>query len=221
MTDRGTQLDAFDIEPQDFDLDFELEPPDEAPTGLPNVRLRIRSDAKRKLIDALAQESADAIITRLPAPGESWHVVSNGTFNFYSIVRRLIPWMAGSTLHISTWTLFRNVALDIGELLDDSSLREVYFLTGTYMRQRDPYTYQILESAIRGRGQHCAAVDTHAKIAVIQNDADAIAIESSANFCSNPRIENFTLYADRELAEFHAAWIQDLCLATEKQQAPR
>lgn len=171
-----------------------------------------RRQRKLKTLNAMKKEALADLMTTLPEPGYSYHVISNGTFDYWS----WIPVMAGYMGHVaefygSTWTLNRQNANELLELLDAGTIATASVITGLYFRRREPQIYGLLHKGMSERGMRCVGIENHAKVALIGNpDTDTwIVIEGSANWTANPRIEQNVVSNDRELYEFHRNWMEE------------
>jgi len=83
-------------------------------------------------------------------------------------------------------------------------------ITGLYFKRRESAVYATLLAGIERRGGRLYSFRNHTKIALLQKDKDYIVMEGSANFTSNPRLENFIIVNDRGLYEFHSGWFNDM-----------
>ena len=167
-----------------------------------DLRLRMRSGMKT--------ERAEDVITEIPLPGESIHYITNGKFDYWTFIPILIRLMDGSTeTYMSTWTMNRSNAMELMDLYDAGKIQNLTFITGDYFKKREAVTYALLITELIKRGQKFKAFMNHAKVTCLSNGHDFLVMEGSANFTSNPRIEQTTITNSRELFEFHAGWIRD------------
>lgn len=171
-----------------------------------------RQQRKLKTIAAMKREALADVMPALPEKGYSYHVVSNGAFDYWS----WIPVLAGYMGHVaefygSTWTLNRLNAVELLELLDADTIDKASVITGLYFRRREPQIYNLLHKGMSERGMRCVGIENHAKVALIGNpETDTwIVIEGSANWTANPRIEQNVVSNDRELYEFHREWMEE------------
>ena len=125
--------------------------------------------------------------------------------------------MAGYMGHVaefygSTWTLNRANARELLELMDAGTLGKVAVVTGVYFKRREAAVYTTLVEGLATRGGRYMALENHAKVALLGNpDTDTwIVVEGSANWTANPRIEQNVVSNDRDLFEFHRAWMESV-----------
>jgi hypothetical protein len=169
-------------------------------------------DGKRKMIDVRRRKSARELLERLPEEGEYFHMVSDGNFDYWSLIP-MIAEMAGSrgaTLHASTWTMNRRNALEMLELIDAGIFKHVSLLTGTYFKRRESAVYATIANGLAARNSRIRCLENHAKVAIISAGKTGYILEGSANFTANPRIEQNIVAKSRELYEHHRKWIEDV-----------
>jgi predicted metallo-beta-lactamase superfamily hydrolase len=167
---------------------------------------------KRDMINRLRKETAAEIVGRLPKPGEAYHIVSNGSFDYWQVVVAIARLLGRpvEAFRASTWTMNRGNVLELLKMIDEGTLREVGFLTGIYFKRRESAVYATLMEGLIKRKQRLRCLENHAKVAVFIAPPHYIVLEGSANFTANPRIEQNMIVNCQELAEFHKAWIDEV-----------
>ncbi|HRK33039.1 MAG TPA: hypothetical protein PLJ47_00490 [Candidatus Hydrogenedentes bacterium] len=172
-------------------------------------RLLKRRPKHRKDRTLLKQEALADVLTTIPAPGESWHLVSNAKFDFFSCVAVIVKHLGGKgvAFHGSTWTMSRSNVTELLSMFDAGAISSIAILTGTYFKRRETSVYATLLDGLQARGQRYVAFSNHAKVMLLANDTDHIVIEGSANFTANPRLEQYVITNDRDLYEFHRSWM--------------
>jgi len=181
-------------------------------TRQPDTRA-IKFASKLRMITALKKEAAAAILTELPASGESLHIVSNGKFDYFSfvsVVLSLLPQTYSVHFYGSTWTMSRNNVTELFELFDSGKLGSLNMLTGTYFKRRESSVYATLLTGIQERQQRYIAFENHAKIMLFNHQDTYIVIEGSANFTANSRLEQTVIVNNRDLWAFHKAWMDEM-----------
>lgn len=195
---------TFDEDPVLFDVD---ESHDLQSAKVLATRRHIRRDAKLELRRAMNDENAAEIITSIPAPGEAWHIIGNGSFDYWTLVPRMLAFMGPSAFHGSTWTMNRGNALELLDLLDQGTITSAALLTGTYFKQREAAVYATVAEGLLKRGQRFMAFENHAKIVLLDDGVNHIVMEGSANFTANPRVEQYMIANDPDLLAFHREWM--------------
>ena len=169
-----------------------------------------RQVARRKLIDATKREELSQVIKRIPQPGETFHVVSNGKFDYFTYVPLLVDLLGGKAdaYYGSTWTLCRQNAIDLLEMYDQGKLGSIAILTGLYFKRRESAVYATIVEGLAARGQRYVAFQNHAKVTLLQTQDAHLVVEGSANYTANPRLENFTVTNHEGLYEMHVEWME-------------
>jgi hypothetical protein len=181
---------------------------------MPSARV-LRRRHKLRMAKMLKQETLADAIHDPPAPGESIHAVSNGTYDFATWIPQMLTWIdTAHSLWVSTWTLSRPNADDIFALHDEGKIApgQLHFLTGLYFKRREAATYNYLLDGLLKRGGRYKAFENHCKVLLMNNPArDAyIVVESSANLNANPRFEQYVITNDRTLFDFHKDWMEEV-----------
>ena len=166
----------------------------------------------RKNYAALKQEVVKDFLTGIPAPGETWHIVSNGKYDFWTFVPVILDHLRepAREFYGSTWTMNRGNVLELLDLFDRGRIEKIAILTGTYFKRRETAVYATLTEGLLTRKQRYVAFQNHAKVILIRTEQAAIVIEGSANFTANPRLEQYTLTNDQGLYKFHRAWMEEM-----------
>lgn len=195
----------------DYDWIFDDDKPISETTETISPRMK-RAALKRERITALKQEKAEQFVTALPQQGESFHIVSNGSFDYFTFVPIVIDLLGGHTVNFygSTWTMSRGNVIDLFDLFDTSKIGTLSILTGIYFKRRESSVYATLYHGIQQRKQRYRALENHAKIMLFNHHDNYIVIEGSANFTANPRIEQSTIINDKALWQFHRDWIEEI-----------
>ena len=168
--------------------------------------------AKREMIKGTQKEKLTELIKKLPPPGWSYHVISNGQYDFWTFIPALAALIGrqGLFLHMSTWTMSRNNAVDMIERFDSGQFKEMTLFTGLYFKRRESAVYAKVVEAFIERKQRYLAFKNHAKIILIGDEKEKYIIEGSANFTANPRMEQYVLTRDDKLFDFHKEWMEEI-----------
>lgn len=144
-------------------------------------------------------------------PGVSICGLTKGQFSLLDLLRAVLAQTGPADVVVSTWATGIRDAENARLLLQRGQIRSFQLLTDRSFATRQPaYCAAVREifgdAAIR-------ATNTHAKFALIGNDAWKVAIRSSMNLNKNPRFEQFDLDDDATIYEFfrhHVAEMADL-----------
>lgn len=206
---------AFDAD--EIGLDFvdsvaDLDPDREAwkTTQLDSQAVTLR-EQKIRLLDMRKKEHLSQVFKAIEK-GTATHCISNGTADFFTWIPVIIDRMGGSVdeFYGSTWTMNRNNARELLSLFDQGKIRRVNMLTGDYFKAREPAVYANLYEGLLARGQRFAVFANHSKICTFRNSAFAVTVEGSANFTSNPRLEQYVITESGDLFKFHQRWMDQV-----------
>jgi len=176
----------------------------------PSILIR---QEKRKLIQALQKENLEKLLPKNIKKRYTYHIISNGGFNYFTFVPVLVDILeVADEFYGSTWIMNRNNVIDMIKLYDDGKLKTINILTGLYFRRRQTAVYAELVSSLIDREQRYMSAKNHAKVILLCNyeKQDYFTVEGSANFTSNPRIEQSVLINDKEVFDFHKSWMEDI-----------
>lgn len=172
---------------------------------------KIKISAKNTTKLFLKKEKANEVFTEIPKPGESIHIVSNGSFDYFNLIPICVDLMKKcNEFYFSTWTMNRQNVEQLFKLYDENKIKTINGLVGLYFKTREPQVFNDLYEGILKRGQKVFSNENHSKITLLENGKDFISICGSANFTANPRIEQFTVSNDKQLYEFHKGWMDEI-----------
>lgn len=176
-------------------------------------RLAARAILRKAVKHVMRYESkieVAADLAFMPAKGETIHVISTGYFDHWSLIPVYCGLLGGQglTFYGTTWTMNRENALDLLRLYDEKIVTSIAMFTGTYFKRRSTAVYSTLVHGLMQR-KDCTftAFKNHTKITLLDNGDDTIVIEGSANYTENQNAENYTVSNDRDLYNFHRAWM--------------
>ena len=173
----------------------------------------LRRAAKEKFISGLKRETLAELLPEKVAPGECVHVVSNGTFDYFTFVSLILGWISSADeLYGSTWTMSRNNALDLLGFFDAGKVRKITMATGNYFLRRESAVAATVIEGMKARGQRFKSWENHAKVILMSNEAtgDYYAVEGSANWTANPRTEQNIIMNERAVYDFHRTWLEEM-----------
>lgn len=207
--------------PENFEWlsqDLVLETPEQPAESLQFLR----RPSRRRQLRALKQEKLAEFFHDLPGPGETVHVVSNGSFDYWNFVPVCIQLLGRPIVFYgSTWTMNRSNVLQLLALFDRKLITAATMFSGLYFKRREPAVYTALASGLIDRGQRFLCFENHTKIMLLGAPPDWIVIEGSANFTANPRLEQNTITNDLGLYEFHRDWMEEMLARTQKTQGKK
>jgi hypothetical protein len=152
--------------------------------------------------------------TRLPDKLTSQHIISDGTFDFYSFVPAALQMQKTGFDEFlgTTWLMNQPISTDLVARYDSGEIRKIELIVGRYLKARTPGVYGFLKNASREReNMRVKEGRIHAKIILLANyDTDTfLTIEGSANFTGNPRTEQYIVMNNMEVYNHHKQWIDE------------
>jgi hypothetical protein len=179
-------------------------PPEEA-NDAPEPLLR-RADQARRFA---ALREADAILSHIPGPGETLHAIMTGRYDLADLIGVLIDKL-GRIEHLRIATLAfsaRNVA-SLKNWIEGGSVARLSMLCSDFFQKHNTDTFEDLRSFLAERAGHrMAASRSHCKVIGFQFSDSRFILEGSANLRTNSNWEQFALFRDDALHDFHAQWI--------------
>jgi len=178
---------------------------------LKSNRSYISKEVKADYIKKLKKENINSVITELPKKNVYHHIVSNGTFDYFGIIPRILELENGDfELYASTWTMnFKNTETLLN-LYDVRRLTKITFICGDYLVSREPLVFNTIKEGLLERKQRIKPFKNHAKIILLSNGINYYVCEGSANFTANPRVEQNLICNSKDLYNFHKEWIEEL-----------
>ena len=98
----------------------------------------------------------------------------------------------------------------ITQLVDSGAVRRVSLLCSDFFAKHNKAEFAEAVQELRQRGVRIAAPRCHAKVTCLHfADGAKLVFEGSANLRTNGNIEQFALFNDAALHDWHAAWIDE------------
>ena len=178
------------------------------------MRCRAVATKNRRITRRLRSEAVLAdLLPPLPAANTAYHCISHGDVDSLSYLAHLVKSAKFDAVLISTWCMaMPDVDLVLHWIATGQVGRADFYggeiLPGSYPDETD----KLDRAQAEGRPVSLTIARNHAKIMLAHNTEDDlyIAIESSANVNTNPRIEQTCITRDRELWEFYREFFTGL-----------
>lgn len=156
-------------------------------------------------------ELAKLIPARIP-DGESWHVISRGDIDALSFLSHAIGDRYFDYVAISTWCIARTDMDQLAAWLDAGRIDHLELYAGEIFPSQYGDEYEQAQQMVAAYGMRLVIARNHSKVTLACNEAEGyyLAIESSANVNTNPRIEQTAVHASRELFEFYREFFHGL-----------
>ena len=198
---------------EDLDKFFSADLPDKQFTTTHKIDPRaIRSRLKRESAQKMKEKHAEDLIVRLPEEGEAIHVVSAGIFDYWTLIPVIAKLLDEpiTQSRFSTWAMTMPVCQQFTAMMDAGELGDCGFLADRSLQRMQGPVYAALATRFNAASMPLRMTNCHAKVALIKTATRSIAMEGSANFTNNPRIEQFCVMNDQSVYDFHFKWMQEL-----------
>lgn len=171
-------------------------------------RTRSRHLARRAKSEAVLAEVLPAVIE----PGDSWDVVSHGDVDSLSFLAHLIRGTWFDHVLVSTWCIARTDLDQLGEWLNAGRIGQLDLYLGEIFPGQYVGEYERTKELVRDYGARLVIARNHSKVTLATNASTGthLAIRSSANVNTNPRIEQTTVTNDRTLVEFYREFFEGI-----------
>lgn len=176
--------------------------------GLPGPA-RVKLLARRQ---AGIREAAETL-AQLPGPGESLHALMTARLDMTDVLNALLDKLGKcETACIATLGYNRRNFRAMLAWLDASKIGSLTLLASIFFRSHNGDLWSETVAEFHKRGQRAACCPSHCKVmALAFADGTRLAVEGSANLCSNGSArEQFCIVNDAGLHDFHATWIRQL-----------
>lgn len=181
--------------------------------AIPNNLLQRRRSVRRSLVDARHTRQAIEHLIKLPAPGESLHLVVDGRFTPCDLIpatRRLSHPAVIRRLDVTTLGLNVENIHCIANGMDQGKVLEASVLVSHYFSRAEKAEYAFLQQEIESRGGRVNNARTHCKLILMETtDGNWYTIEGSGNLRACRSVEQFVISNDRDLLLFHRKWITE------------
>lgn len=189
------------IEFDNLFLDDEKESePEETFDKSVQVKRTISRHEMRRVLSELALEK------ELPwhfEQGVSYHCISFGDVDALTYMRVVVKQQRIRYALVSTWCMASEDIAEIRSWIENGYIGRVDFYVGEIFKASYYKQYQELISLCKTLGGRVAICRNHAKVMVLLGESFDVAIESSANVNTNPRIEQAIITTDSELAYWY------------------
>lgn len=137
--------------------------------------------------------------------------LTKGQFSISDVIQHCLTQTGPATVDIATWTAALGDIKRAENLLRDGRITRIRFMVDPSFKSRKP---EFCKALVETFGDGCIrTVNSHAKFAIIRNAEWDLAIRTSMNLNPNPRLENFEISDDRNLAQFFTDIVDQVFLA--------
>lgn len=169
----------------------------------------MRAIMSKSRVETRSAESDNKLFEVLPKniePGTSWHVLSGGDIDALSYLRVII----GNTgyfnnVTISSWRISMPAAQQLHNWVDGGQIESLNLVVDQRFARLSLDVLTYIQSWIGEFGGSISVTRTHAKLTLMANTIanKYYVLESSANLNINKRLEQTTIYNDKNLYDFY------------------
>lgn len=157
-------------------------------------------ERKRDIRDLRRKETAAEAMADLNLDGREIFGLTKGQFSLTDMIEAILERTGPAELHVSTWTAANTDVSKMLDMIASGRLTAARWLVDVTFVRRAPQLAARIRQAF---GADAIRVTrTHAKFAVIRNQTWQVVSRTSMNLNHNPRLEDFTVAHDPELAAF-------------------
>jgi hypothetical protein len=134
------------------------------------------------------------------------HVIcftSDGAWNMHDLVYYLLKRFGSGKMFFTTWAISEIAMRQLYLYQKDGLITELYGLLDYRNTSRKPAELAFIEQ----NSTTIKLEKIHAKVTVLELVNNFIAINTSANYTRNPRVETGDIFSSKIVAEFHKSWI--------------
>jgi hypothetical protein len=182
--------------------------PDDDGSDLPRPAL-CRLQARR----AAGIREAGETLALLPGPDESLHAVMTARLDMTDVLNALLEKLGRcDRARVATLGYNRRNFKAMLAWLDAGKVGALTLVASIFFRSHNGELWAETVEEFRRRGQRAVCCPSHCKVmALAFADGTRLAVEGSANLCSNGSArEQFCLVNDTALCDWHATWIEAL-----------
>jgi hypothetical protein len=172
-----------------------------------------RQASRHHLRRANAEKQLAEILPARFEAGDSWHVISRGDIDALSYVRHALAGVSHfDVLALSTWCIARADLEEVAGWLDSGRVDRFELYAGEIFPSQYGDEHEMALRMVEQYGVRLVIARNHSKVTIAANEAEGyfLAIESSANVNTNPRIEQSAIHCSRELFDFYREFFHGL-----------
>lgn len=147
---------------------------------------------------------------RLPEPGETAHVITNGKhINAIAFIQAILQKEYAEHLDIVTYAIRKKTITMILDWFQGNELGTARINISCHVRTLNPDCYAFMKAIVREVPElfSLKVFHNHAKIACVKTEGNYYVLEGSGNFSENALVEQYQLTNSKELYDFHEGWI--------------
>ena len=175
----------------------------------------IKTRQRNIMLKALSEQHMNEVLDWHLEEGCAYHVLSAGDIDFLTYVRGIVKQFPVEYMLCSTWCMAMEDAYEIASWLRRGIVKRCDVYVGEMFIQHNLSIFEYLSDALITSGGRLCVQRNHAKVMVgywLGDDGrpHGIAVASSGNMNTNPRIEQTVITVDKEVADFYKTFFDGL-----------
>ena len=153
-------------------------------------------------------ENAKQVLAYLPETGDTTHAVVRGDFVVGDMIPVILKGKPASLVQITTLGMSEGNAKMLAELKAKGLIQDLKIMVSHYFASVDAESTFARVCQILGHPP--TITRNHTKVILIAQDPDYFVIAGSANLRSSDNVEQFAIWNDQQVFDFHRTWIDEL-----------
>lgn len=141
-------------------------------------------------------------------PGCEIFGFTKGQFSISDVIQHCLAEIGPASVDIATWTAAVSDIRRAENLLSDGRITRIRFVVDPSFKSRKPEFCEALTSTFGADA--IRTTNSHAKFVTLRNATWNLAIRTSMNLNPNPRLENFEISDDADLAGFFTTIVDEI-----------
>jgi hypothetical protein len=181
----------------------------------PGAEQKPRNTTKADRRYLRAARTAAELLPELPGPGEAVHALMLGTFDLCQVITASAKRLPDCRhLRIATLCYSKRNVAELCSLLESRKADPfaLTLLVSVFFREHNKSLHEFAVGELTEYPNvKIGAARSHCKVVAFDlGDTDSLVFEGSANLRTNKNREQLAVIRDRQLHQWHAAWIDDL-----------
>lgn len=159
---------------------------------------RVTSIDDKSINPAHGYSPLEIAIPWLPV-NSTTHFYSHGQWSHHDLLEHILLFTGPAAVKVAVWTMSITAANKLALLLNKGLITSLDMILDARCKTRIPEAHQLASKAF----DRLVITPCHAKVTVIKNESNNVAISTSANYTNNPRLEVGILSTIPEVARFY------------------
>ena len=170
----------------------------------PKLKSASKKVEQAEIRTSKAQQTASEVVGKVEM-GKTIHFVSACEWSCIDMLNIILDQIGPAEITIATWSVSEDSARSLIKSVETGRITKLSTIFDWRIKVRRPEVFELAKFNIC----NIKLSTCHAKTTVIQNDKYQIVLLGSANYTANPRIETGMICCNKEVADFHKAWMDE------------